>query len=72
MMMDDWMLMTGYGLAHWIFFVAMVVLILYPVGRIIGRAGFSPFWSLLVFVPMVNVIALWIFAFSEWPSKRST
>ena len=71
MMMDNWMSMTGFGLVHWIFFIGMVVVILYPVGRVLGRVGFSPFWSVLIFVPIVNVIALWIFVFSEWPSKKS-
>jgi len=71
MMMDNWMSMTSFGLAHWIFFVGMVALVLYPIGRILGRVGFSPFWSLLVFVPIVNLIALWVFAFSDWAAKRS-
>ncbi len=71
MMMDNWMSMTSFGLAHLIFFVGMVALVLYPIGRILGRAGFSPFWSLLVFVPIVNLIALWVFAFSDWAAKRS-
>jgi len=37
MMMDNWM--TGYGLAHWIIFIVMVVLFLYPIGRILRRLG---------------------------------
>jgi hypothetical protein len=68
MMMDSWTWMTGYGLAHWIIFVAMVAIILYPIGRILRRLGFSPFWSLLVFIPLVNLISLWVLAFSEWPT----
>jgi hypothetical protein len=71
MMMDNWTSMTSFGLGHWIFFIVMVVLVLYPVGRILGRVGFSPFWSLLVFVPIVNLIALWVFAFGEWDTRRS-
>jgi hypothetical protein len=67
MMMDNWMSMTGFGLIHWLFFVVMVVVVLYPVGRILGRLGFSPFWSLLAFVPLVNLISLWVLAFSDWP-----
>ena len=70
-MMDNWASMTSFGLAHWISFIAMAILVLYPLGRILWRAGFSPFWSLLVFVPIVNLIALWVFAFSEWEAKRS-
>jgi hypothetical protein len=32
------------------------------------RAGFSPWLSLLALVPVVNVIALWLFAFGRWPA----
>jgi hypothetical protein len=67
MMFDNWMSMTGFGPAHWLFFVAMVAILLYPIGRILGRLGLSPFWSLLIFVPVVNLISLWVLAFSEWP-----
>jgi len=70
MMMDSWTWMTGYGPAHWILFVGIVAVILYPIGRILGRLGFSPFWSLLVLVPLVNLISLWVLAFSEWPTGK--
>ena len=43
--------MTGYGFGHWFFFVVMVAVILYPMGRILNRLGLSPFWSLLTFIP---------------------
>ncbi len=72
MMMDNWTLMTGYGVFHWLIFVAMVAIVLYPLGRILNRIGLSPFWSLLVFVPFVNLIFLWVLAFSEWPVERKS
>lgn len=72
MMMDNWTFMTSYGVFHWLIFVAMVAIVLYPLGRILKRIGLSPFWSLLVFVPFVNLISLWVLAFSEWPVERKT
>ena len=69
MMIDNWMM--GYGVAHWIVFVVMVAVVLYPIGRILRRLGISPFWSLLVFIPLVNLISLWVLAFSNWPAERS-
>ena len=39
-------------------------------GRIIGRMGFSPLWAIVMFIPLVNLIALWILAFTEWPRGR--
>lgn len=70
MMVDNWTDMTGYGYGHWLFFVIMVAVVLYPAGRILNRLGFSPFWSLLIFVPLVNVFSLWVLAFSDWPLRR--
>jgi hypothetical protein len=68
-MMMDWTDMGGYGLGHWLAFVVMVALVLYPTGRILGRIGFSPFWSILALVPIANLAALWILAFVDWPEK---
>jgi len=68
-MMGNWTDMAGYGLGHWLFFAVMVAALLYPVGRILGRIGFSPFWSILAFIPLVNLLALWLLAFVDWPTE---
>lgn len=73
MMMGDWIDMAGYGVGHWIIFTVMLAAILYPVGRILTRIGFSPFWSIVAFIPFVNLLALWFLAFIDWPaSGRNT
>lgn len=71
-MMDGWthMGVFGFGLGHWFVFAIMVVVILYPIGRIHRRTGFSPFWSIAALFPLLNLIALWIFAFVDWPERR--
>jgi hypothetical protein len=69
--MMHWPEMWGYGFAHWLFFIVVVVIIVYPIGRILRRLGFSPFWSVLVFVPLVNLVSLWILAFSDWQSRKN-
>lgn len=56
MWMGDW------GVTHWVMMVALLALILYPVGLILRRLGYSPLWAGLVFVPVVNLIGLWIVA----------
>ena len=40
--------------------------------RILHKAGYSGWWVLLLFLPVVNVIMIWVFAFAEWPSLKST
>ena len=71
-MMDGWMGMYGFGLGHWLIFAAMIAIVLYPVGRILNRIGFSPFWSVLALIPIVNLIALWILAVIDWPKQTGT
>lgn len=68
-MMGAWPGMMGYGFGNWLTFVVMVVILLYPIGRILGRIGFSPFWSLVALIPFFNVIALWVLAFADWPDR---
>jgi hypothetical protein len=64
-------MMFGYESAfHWFGFFLIVAAMLYPTGRILRRLGFSPLWSILMFLPLINVIALWLLAFSEWPANR--
>lgn len=53
--------------------VALLALLLLAVpllmlGRIVRRAGFSPWWALVVLVPLVNLVALWVFAYVRWPA----
>jgi len=69
-MMDGWM-MYGYGSTHWLWFIVMIAVVIYPVGRILSRIGFSPLWSIVMFIPVINLIALWILAFTEWPRGRA-
>jgi hypothetical protein len=64
-MMGYWM--YGYGAFHWFWFIVMIAVVIYPVGRILGRMGFSPLWSIAMFIPVVNLAVLWILAFTEWP-----
>lgn len=67
-MMDYWM--YGFGPAHWFWFIVMIAVVIYPVGRILSRLGLSPIWSILTLVPLVNLIALWVLAFTDWPDRE--
>ena len=65
-MMGYW---AGTGVGHWIVFAVFAAILLYPLGRILGRLGLSPFWSVLAFVPLANLIGLWLLAFIRWPAR---
>jgi len=45
------------------------LLLAVPSAMILARVGHSPWWALLVFVPLVNFVALWVFAFGRWPAS---
>jgi hypothetical protein len=49
---------------------ALIVII--PYWFIWKKAGFSPFLSLLMFVPGVNIIMLYVLAFSQWKVVPAT
>lgn len=53
------MLILAYGL-----------LLILPLWKIVGKAGFHPALSFLAFVPIVNVVMIYVFAFVSWPSLK--
>ena len=61
--------MFGFGLGELFFFLASLVLVVWPVCRIVGRTGYSPFLGLLVLVPLANIGLLFFLAFAEWPAN---
>lgn len=50
----------------WLYIAATVI----PIARVLQRTGFKTWWMLLMFVPVINLIALWIFAFRKWPIDK--
>lgn len=70
-MMDQYYMMMNYLSAwHWIIFVLFIAILLYPIGRILDRIGLSPLWSVVVLVPVANLVGLWIVALFDWPRDR--
>ncbi|MDT4288566.1 hypothetical protein RO575_03265 [Methylomonas sp. MO1] len=39
--------------------------------RILEKAGFDGRWTLVLLVPVLNVIMIWVFAFSSWPKLQN-
>ncbi|WP_419804414.1 hypothetical protein [Terriglobus sp.] len=55
-------------LGPFFFFMVLFFLALYiiPLWQIVKKAGFHPALSLLILVPVVNIVMLYVFAFSRW------
>jgi hypothetical protein len=60
---------------HWIMAIVMpllmIILVGVPVANILHRAGRSRWWTILAFIPLLNLIGLWVFAFTRWPKAAS-
>ncbi len=41
------------------------------VWKIIVKAGYSGILILLGFIPVINIVMLFVFAFSEWPIEKN-
>lgn len=59
--------MGGFSLWHWSILFISGILFVPPIWRIVSKAGYSGAWSLLAMVPVLNLLLLWVFAFSRWP-----
>ena len=49
-----------------------VVAIMVPIGQLLRRMGFSRWWILLSFVPIINIVGLWIIAYARWSKDNQT
>ena len=50
-----------------IIFLLLIAIVL-PFRRIFGKAGYSPWLGMLILVPLINLIALYFLAYSQWPA----
>ncbi len=48
----------------------VAAIVLPPFWKLCLRAGYSGWLSLLVLLPLANIIFLYFLAFSSWPSQR--
>lgn len=57
---------------HWVMAIVtplvLIILVAVPVANVLHRVGRSRWWTFLAFVPLLNLIGLWLFAFTRWPS----
>jgi hypothetical protein len=66
--------MDDFGAAE-VLLIALVIIILsvvkiIPYWRIFSRAGFSPWLSIFIILPIVDLILLYYLGFAEWPSLK--
>ena len=50
--------------------VLMAFFILWLGSRILEKAGLDKGWTLCLLIPIVNIIMIWVFAFTHWPNLK--
>jgi len=55
-----------------IMYLIIVALMILPFWFIFSKAGYSKWLSLLMAIPIVNMVMLYFLAFSTWPNQRET
>jgi hypothetical protein len=64
--------MGGFSPFHWLIdLIILGVVFGIPVAMVLKKAGYSRWLTLLAFVPLVNMVCLWIFAFQTWPALKT-
>lgn len=63
-------ILASFGLIFGLISIAAVVFAVIVYWKIFSKAGYNGAMSLLMFVPIANLIVLCILAFGEWPIHR--
>jgi hypothetical protein len=61
-------MMRSLGLVEYILFIGILFVV--PFWQIVKKSGHAAVWALVAFVPVVNLMMLYYFAFSDWPIHR--
>lgn len=64
--MDDTAAGIGMMIAG-VIYLAFIILFIVAYWKIRSKAGFNGAWSLLMLVPLANIIAFLYLAFAKWP-----
>lgn len=59
--------MGTFSIWHWLIVIAACALYLWPVSRILKKAGFSPLWCIVALFGPLAWFGLWVLAYTRWP-----
>jgi hypothetical protein len=65
--LEEAYMVTGIGVFPWLVVLAIAII---PFWQIFKKAGFSPALSLLMIIPIINVVMVFYLAFATWPIYR--
>jgi uncharacterized membrane protein YhaH (DUF805 family) len=61
---------AAFVVGMWVAIVAFFAFLIWLYVRILRKAGYSGWWCMITFVPLVNIVMVYVFAFSTWPSLK--
>jgi hypothetical protein len=65
--------MNSYGVAEVVLIVLVIAILsvvkVIPCWRILARAGFTPWLSILIILPLLDLILLYYVGFADWPAR---
>jgi hypothetical protein len=64
--------MDGGSFSVWHILILLIgfLIVVVPYVKIIQKAGYSGWWVIVGFIPLVNLIMLWVFALARWPVEE--
>ena len=73
---QKWYIMnlSSYIMLSTLLIIGVLISFLYVflVMKILKKAGFSRWLTVISVVPLLNILAIWIFAFIKWPVEKTT
>lgn len=69
-MMNESMLGSTMWAGHWLWMLAVAIVVVIPVWRICQRAGYPGWLGILIVIPMVNLGLLYFIAFASWRADK--
>ncbi len=61
---------AGFGFLGFVIWLILFIPVVWAYVRIVQKAGYSGWTVIWAFVPLVNVVMFFVFAFGTWPIER--
>lgn len=63
---------AAFGMSFAVFgiFIGLIVIFLLPLWRIVSKTGLPGALSLLLYIPVINIVMVLILAFTKWPIEK--
>ena len=55
---------------EFILIIAFSIFVLWLGTKIMDKAGLNKMYVLYLLIPVVNIIMIWVFAFTNWPNLK--